>query len=415
MNTNFSAAKWLLALFVASSASSFAIQPDSVSASADDGNLPSNTLDGDLDTRWSAFGDGQWIQYDFGKSVVVEDLQIAFFRGDQRTASVDIQTSADAINWQSVYTGTQPESSLALQAFNIDDTQAQHVRIVGYGNTANSWNSFTEVAFTTSEIVVEEDTTTPEAVTNIALGKTVQQSSTAYGGKASRAIDGDTDGIWRNGSVSHTAAEAQAWWEIDLGSVNDIEYIDLYNRTDSCCSSRLSNFYILVSDSAFESTNLDETLAQADVSKYYFAEEAGSPSTIAINASGRYVRLQLVDNNSINLAEVEIYGSESDQGDLEDTSPAYCDTLPALEFDSPYAPTTAEKIAQAFPEFSWDHIPRTTLVRHATAGYSDEQIERMANLYDLIVLEKANGDFDGYHLTANRLKAVNPDIKVLFY
>lgn len=138
MNTNFSAAKWLLALFVASSASSFAIEPNSVSASADDGNLPSNTLDGDLDTRWSAFGDGQWIQYDFGKSVVVEDLQIAFFRGDQRTASVDIQTSTDAINWQSVYTGTQPESSLALQAFNIDDTQAQYVRIVGYGNTANS-------------------------------------------------------------------------------------------------------------------------------------------------------------------------------------------------------------------------------------------------------------------------------------
>ncbi|NLG85578.1 MAG: discoidin domain-containing protein, partial [Firmicutes bacterium] len=29
-----------------------------VSASADDGNVPANAIDGDLDTRWSALGDG---------------------------------------------------------------------------------------------------------------------------------------------------------------------------------------------------------------------------------------------------------------------------------------------------------------------------------------------------------------------
>jgi hypothetical protein len=33
----------------------------SVSASADDGNVPANTLDDNLGTRWSAKGDGQWI------------------------------------------------------------------------------------------------------------------------------------------------------------------------------------------------------------------------------------------------------------------------------------------------------------------------------------------------------------------
>src|SRR5262245_51346696 len=33
----------------------------SATASADDGNVPANALDGSLVTRWSAFGDGQWI------------------------------------------------------------------------------------------------------------------------------------------------------------------------------------------------------------------------------------------------------------------------------------------------------------------------------------------------------------------
>jgi len=34
----------------------------SVVASGNDGNLPENTLDNNLATRWSASGDGQWIQ-----------------------------------------------------------------------------------------------------------------------------------------------------------------------------------------------------------------------------------------------------------------------------------------------------------------------------------------------------------------
>jgi len=38
----------------------------SVVASANDGNLPQNTLDNSLATRWSAQGDGQWIRYDLG-------------------------------------------------------------------------------------------------------------------------------------------------------------------------------------------------------------------------------------------------------------------------------------------------------------------------------------------------------------
>ena len=40
----------------------------SAEASSDDGNVAANTLDGSLATRWSAQGDGQWIQFDLGKS-----------------------------------------------------------------------------------------------------------------------------------------------------------------------------------------------------------------------------------------------------------------------------------------------------------------------------------------------------------
>ena len=49
----------LLAALVGSG--SYAVEPVSVVASADDGNVPGNTIDNDLATRWSALGDGQWI------------------------------------------------------------------------------------------------------------------------------------------------------------------------------------------------------------------------------------------------------------------------------------------------------------------------------------------------------------------
>ncbi|WP_415830320.1 discoidin domain-containing protein, partial [Kibdelosporangium persicum] len=42
-----------------------------ISASADDGNVPANTIDGDLTTRWSAEGDGVWIRYDLGSAQTV--------------------------------------------------------------------------------------------------------------------------------------------------------------------------------------------------------------------------------------------------------------------------------------------------------------------------------------------------------
>ena len=81
----------------------------------------------------------------------------------------------------------------------------------------------------------------------------------------------------------------------------------------------------------------------------------------------------------------------------------------------PYEPTTQAKLDKAFPEFSWDRLQRTMLIRHSSAGYTDTQIERMAKSYPVIVLEKANGGFPGYRRTTRRLKEVNPELKSIFY
>ncbi|WPJ97063.1 putative glycoside hydrolase [Coraliomargarita algicola] len=85
---------------------------------------------------------------------------------------------------------------------------------------------------------------------------------------------------------------------------------------------------------------------------------------------------------------------------------------------TPYEPSSDAKLKH-FPKFSWDKVPRGMLIRKSKP-YTDQEIRAIAENYDLVVLEKANGagfgnTSVGMKDTAARLKAINPDIKVLFY
>jgi poly(beta-D-mannuronate) lyase len=124
----------------------FAIPGSSVIASGDDGNVPANTVDGDLGTRWSASGDGQWIRYDLGATKTVQLIKIAWLNGDSRVYRFDLQTSNDAATWTTLASGLSSSgASTALQTFDLTDTSARYVRYVGHGSSANLWNSLTEV------------------------------------------------------------------------------------------------------------------------------------------------------------------------------------------------------------------------------------------------------------------------------
>ena len=117
----------------------------SVSASSDDGNTPGNVLDGSDATRWSAQTDGEWIAFDAGQERYVDTCQVAFFVGDIRKADFTIELSDDGTNWKQVYSGTSSGRTTALQSFSFTPQVARYLRVRGYGNTRNDWNSLTEV------------------------------------------------------------------------------------------------------------------------------------------------------------------------------------------------------------------------------------------------------------------------------
>lgn len=70
---------------------------------------------------------------------------------------------------------------------------------------------------------------------NVALGAQASQSTTAFGGGAERALDGNCSGMWKENSVTHTVIDQpDPWWEVDLGQPVAVEAVRLFNRTDAC-------------------------------------------------------------------------------------------------------------------------------------------------------------------------------------
>jgi len=116
-----------------------------VAASADDGNIPGNTLDGLLTTRWSAQGPGQWIQFDVGTRTTLRALKIATHRGNVRTAQYEIQTSDTGTGWTTLTNVTSSGTTTDLETYDLAGSTGQFVRLVGYGNSLNDWNSIAEV------------------------------------------------------------------------------------------------------------------------------------------------------------------------------------------------------------------------------------------------------------------------------
>jgi putative heme-binding domain-containing protein len=82
---------------------------------------------------------------------------------------------------------------------------------------------------------------------NIARQGKASQSSTAHGGDAKKAIDGNTSGKFNDGGQTHTQENSlNPWWEVDLGDEYPLDKIVVYNRTDDGLGKRLEGFTIRV-------------------------------------------------------------------------------------------------------------------------------------------------------------------------
>ena len=147
---------------------------------------------------------------------------------------------------------------------------------------------------------------------NIAPLGTAMQSSTGSGGVPERAIDGNRDGYWLNGSVSHTANNGAMnnWWQVVFPTRGRVDAIRLWNRSD-CCANRLSNFRVSVWDGLNQTWFQDNYTTAGNVpigQSWQAALPAGTEGTrVRVELLG----LNLMGTSVLSLAECEVIRREA--------------------------------------------------------------------------------------------------------
>ena len=136
-------------------------QISGVRAIGNDGNVPQNTLDNNLNTRWSNLGFPSWIQYDLGQPQPICDVDVAWYRGNLRVNTFTISVSSDGINFTPIFSGQSSGKTTGLESYNVPDTMGQYMRITVTGNNENSWSSITEVRINGGATPTPTPTPTP--------------------------------------------------------------------------------------------------------------------------------------------------------------------------------------------------------------------------------------------------------------
>jgi hypothetical protein len=140
---------------------------------------------------------------------------------------------------------------------------------------------------------------------NLALSRPAWQIPDPGWAPASNAVDGNTDGNWYNGSVTHTDFAGEASWWVDLGSVQHISEIQLFNRTD-CCESRLSEYWIYLSQDSTDGWN-GSWWVPIDTRGTFIGDGDDSPRSHALDTWARWVVVSVPDDY-LSLAEVKVLG-----------------------------------------------------------------------------------------------------------
>ena len=211
---------------------------------------------------------------------------------------------------------------------------------------------------------------------NIAAHKSASQSSIAYGGDASRAVDGNRDNAWSHRSVTHTDFQDHSWWKVDLEKEESVGTVRIYNRGDGDVANRLSNFDVILLDK-----DGNEAARQ-------HVDSLNNQPTVDVQFSGvdaRYVKIELNKSKTpLSLAEVEVYRSAKSEKIVENKK---TENKSKTDF-------TAELNKYLFG-LSYDKTNILTRRGEAIENYTNTSTKQQGN--EFVVVEKVKKNLSSGH------------------
>ena len=90
---------------------------------------------------WAAEGDGVGFDLALTRETPLKGVGVRWHQGNRRRAKFAIETSLDGTTWQRAFEGASSGKTADLETYVFAPRRARFVRFLGFGNTANRWNS----------------------------------------------------------------------------------------------------------------------------------------------------------------------------------------------------------------------------------------------------------------------------------
>nr|WP_228084235.1 discoidin domain-containing protein [Streptomyces sp. MA3_2.13] len=272
-------------------------------SSVDGERLAAHVTDGDQGSYWESAADEfpAWVAVDLGEVARVDGVVLSLPADwESREQTVAVHGSMDGTTFTTLANAATHAFEQGSENRVTIPLPAQRTRFVRLEITANS-------AADKAQLAELEVNRAAESEENLALGATFTASSSAEGGEAPLAGDGERSTYWQSES-----GELPQWVRADLGASVPLNRIVLGLPGDF--EPRTQTLTLQVSQDGTEFTDL------TPAEEALFDAEAGDNTvTLAFdNTTARHVRVWVTGNteqDAAQLGELEIYGPT--EGDTE--------------------------------------------------------------------------------------------------
>ena len=260
-------------------------------ASASDANFPAlAVLDQNPETLWSTYGKGSWIQFDLGKAKTLCNIDISWYKGDQRNNNFAISISNDGTSYKTLFNSKSTGTTAKFERYDLQNVVARYIKITVNGNTQNNYASIVDIRVHTNEDNSSDPAKNKVAPLSEDCVKTKVSKVTASGNKKpyvpNNAIDNNANTRWVN-------EKKDSWIKLDLGKTQTICEVGVqWNKGDS----RVYSFTVSVSKDNKKFTDIAKLKSSG--------KKNGLESYSLKEVGARYIRITVTKNTENNFASI---------------------------------------------------------------------------------------------------------------
>ena len=253
-------------------------------------NTELNAIDGNESTWWSKYGLNSWVQMDLGKDKEICDIDISWYKGDQRKVNFTISTSADGEIFSNLFSETSSGLTDGPEKFDIPDIKTRFLKITINDNSVNDWSSISEIDINNPRVPGSPSPCSPLNIPVDHISSIGSSLNTTQG----NSVDNDLSTKWSNLGLG-------SWLQFDLGQEKQICDIGISWYKGNI---RYIDFVVSVSQDGYDFRQVFSTTnsyTTDDIEVYDI------PDTV-----GKYLRIT-VTGNSVNdwasINEVDIFAN----------------------------------------------------------------------------------------------------------